>query len=776
MALKSWVLREPVEVPAAVLEAAGGSQLVSQVLARRGILTGGEARAFLDPRASTRPALEELPGLARGVELVEAAVRGGRQICVWGDFDVDGQTSTTILVSCLREAGGRVSYHIPVRSQENHGIGLAALEKELDGGAQLLLTCDTGSGAFDAVEYAHSRSVPVVITDHHELPDRLPEAEAIVTPRGLPPHHPFASLPGAGVAYLFAEALLGRFGREGEASSYQDLAAMGIIADLAELRGEARRLAQLGLWTLRESLRPGLAQVMELAGVESSRITEEHVAYLLAPRLNALGRLSDANPAVELLTTLDPVRARILAQQVEALNARRKLMTDQVYAAALAMIDRDPSLLDHPALVLAHPAWPGGIVGIVASRLVERFERPVVLLVSPPGELARGSARSVAGCDITRAIASQAGLLAGYGGHPMAAGLSLDPGKISEFQRGLDRSVAGQLAAAGPPPGIKIEADLPLETLTLESVADLERLAPFGPGNPPLIFRCRNLAVRAQSPLGRGGEHRLVTVENERGAAQRVIWWQGGGEPVPEGRFDLAYTPRTSNFRGKPEIQIEWVDGRQGEAIEVRDFSKGRKIRQVDLRRDPRAEEEIRSWAARGRAQVWREGAAAAGMPGETREELVPATALVIWTAPPSQLLLEEAIRKVRPLEIAWVCREPGPSSPAEFTALLTGMVKYALRASTGKLSIPRLAAATAQREEAVLIGLEAIASQGRVTILSASGPEWQVAAGGSPDPAMGKLARERLGELLAETRAYRKFLLLAGLDRLEIEELPAAR
>ena len=421
-----------------------------------------------------------------------------------------------------------------MRARESHGVNIPYLQQVIDQGARLVLTCDTGITAHEAVDYARQRGAEVLVTDHHELPPSLPAARAIVNPRLLPPGHPLSTLPGVGVAYKLAEALYERFGRPECSQDALDLVALGIVADVALLHGDARYLLQRGLDVLRQAQRLGLQAMLELAELAPANLTEEHIGFVLGPRLNALGRLSDANVAVEFFTTRDLARARVIAQQLEGLNAERQLKTSQVYQAALSLIAQDPDLLDPAVLVLAHPSWPAGVIGIVASRLVERFQRPVALIAAPPGDLARGSARSVEGVNITAAIAAQAGLLSGFGGHPMAAGFSLEAGRIPEFRRGLARAVRLQRGEAPPESLLPIDAYLALPDLTLELVSDLERLAPFGPGNPPLVLATRNLKLLSAAPIGREGEHLAMTVEDEQGNTARVLWWQGAGWEQPE--------------------------------------------------------------------------------------------------------------------------------------------------------------------------------------------------------------------------------------------------
>ncbi|MCK4471434.1 MAG: single-stranded-DNA-specific exonuclease RecJ, partial [Anaerolineae bacterium] len=485
--------------------------------------------------------------------------------------------ATTLLVSTLKELGAAascttvdeaaVTYHIPVRRTESHGLNLPVLKRLIAEGVRLVLTCDTGVTEHEAIAYAQAQGVDMVITDHHDLPSTLPEARAIVNPKMLADAHPLRELPGVGCAYKLAEELYSRASRPGATAQYLDLVALGIVADVAVQIGDTRYLLQRGLEALRHTERLGLRVMMETAELDPARLSEEHIGFVLGPRLNALGRLADANVAVELLTTHDLGRARILATELEGLNARRKLLCNQVFQAAQSQIERDPSLLEHSALVLSHPSWPAGVIGIVASRLAERYHRPTILIAAPPDELGRGSARSIEGCNVTAAIAAQREMLIKFGGHPMAAGLTIDPERIPEFRRALSRTVSEMLPIGagnlhGLRPSLQIDGYLSLGDLSLDLVEDLERLAPFGPGNPPLTLVSRELSLTSHSTVGRTGEHLQLIVEDDEGTDQRVIWWQGAGWPLPQGRFDLAYVVRASDYRGQRDVQVEWVDAR----------------------------------------------------------------------------------------------------------------------------------------------------------------------------------------------------------------------
>lgn len=742
--------------------------LVGQVLLRRGYTTAAEAHAFLDPAAYQSSPPDDLPGMIDAVERITRAIRAKEQICVWGDFDVDGQTSTTVLVQTLQALGARVSFHIPVRGSESHGVNIENLARVIAQGARLIVTCDTGISAAEAVAYARSRGVETVITDHHDLPPELPQAAALVNPKLISSRgHPLASLAGVGVAYKLAEGLANRLEpADFNVESLLDLVALGLVADLAILRGDARYLVQKGLAELRVTKRLGLKIMMELAELAAPNLTEEHIGFALGPRLNAIGRLGDANPVVELLTTSDPVRARVLAAQLEGLNIRRKMLCDQVHQAAEAQLRANPELLTQAAIVLGHPAWPGGVVGIVASRLVERYQKPAILLSTPTGEAARGSARSIEGVNITAAIAQQKDLLLSYGGHPMAAGLALAAEKLPEFRRRLSKSVEAMLTESGEREGlIEIDAWLSLNEAGLDLAGQLESLAPFGPGNPKLVLASRDLEIKSATPLGKNNEHLKLSVADRQGTSAQVIWWDGGSETPPYGRFDLAYTLRASDWRGEKRAQLELVDFHELDAEKVE--LKTRKLEVLDYRNRENPLETLRTEFSGPHVVCWAEGEHKKAVGGRDRNELMPARTLVLWSIPPSTRELKAALEKVQPERAVVFGLDPGNGTPRTFVDRLAGLVKFIINRRAGQTTVAELAAATAQSENAARSGLEWLSAQAQITARIDTNGDVRLTAGGQVDPLMAELAQARLAALLEESRAYR--LLFRGADTLNL-------
>jgi single-stranded-DNA-specific exonuclease len=607
----------------------------------------------------------------------------------------------------------------------------------------------------------------VIVTDHHDLPSTLPEPYAIVNPKMLPADHPLRELPGVGCAYKLSEELYRRAGRPEDTAQYLDLVALGIVADVAVQIGDTRYLLQRGLEALRHTGRVGLQVMMEIAELNPDWLTEEHIGFVLGPRLNALGRLADANVAVELLTTHDLGRVRILATELEGLNAHRKLLTDQVFQAAQAQIERDPSLLEDGALVLNHRSWPAGVIGIVASRLAERHGRPTVLIATPPGELGRGSARSVEGCNITAAIAAHGEMLASFGGHPMAAGLSIDPERIPEFRRALSRTVLETLGEVEEKVGLLIAGYLSLADLSLGLVEELERLAPFGPGNPPLILASKGLSLQSHTPVGRNDEHLQLIVEDEEGTAQKVIWWQWAGWPLPQGLFDLAYVVRASDYRGQRDVQVEWMDARPIEVPDVVLRPERPVIEVMDYRRVPNFRSLLERLREQEDLQIWSEAGAKAEVGGRDRYELSASKALVIWTTPPGPRELQAALDRVSPETVYLFGVDPGLDRPEEFLKRLTGLVRYALNSREGRAKVSALAAATAQREVTVRAGIAWLSARGHLAVRAEDGNELRLAKG--PQSASAELAQvtAQVKALLEETAASRTHFARADKETL---------
>ena len=753
-----WLDPHPVNIPAS-FSALGLHPLVAQTLIRRGVLTPDSVSAFLHPdEIPSTP----FPNIEHATEIINEAIRNNDMICVWGDFDVDGQTSTALLVQTLQMLGANVVYYIPIRGKESHGVHIESLKPIIDNGAKLIITCDTGITAHEAIDYANSRGVEVVVTDHHDLGETLPNAKAIINPKLLPSAHPLVNLAGVGVAYKLAEALLAVSDQQSALSdSLLDLVALGLIADVALLKGETRSLAQKGIQALRNTKRLGLKVSAELSSTNLESLTEETIGFTFAPRLNALGRLSDANPAVELLLTQDPARARVLAAQIEGLNAQRRLLTSQVTEAAEAQLRQHPELLTEPAIVLSHPNWPGGVVGIVANRLVDRYHKPTLLLTESEDDILRGSARSVEGLHITEAITANKDLLMSFGGHPMAAGVSLQKDNLSAFRKGLGKAIEKQLGEIiRKEPTLQIDAWLELDQLNLELADALETLAPFGAGNPALTLATRDVKLKSVSTLGKAKEHLSLKVEDESGNTQSILWWSGAGEELPEtgSKFDIAYSLRASTFRGQKQVALQFEEFRitEEKLVEVQK----QKLEIEDLRLNVSTFERFNV-----ETLIWAEGKDKAK--GKSRFDLTKSDELVIYTSPPSLADLRVALEVVKPKKVYVFGVSPISQKADEFLSQLAGMAKYAINNKGGKVSIKELVVATAQRESVIRIGLEWLAAGGHVAV-SGEGEAVLLSTGnGEVNQYAQKELYVAVKGILQEIVAYREYFARANLETL---------
>jgi single-stranded-DNA-specific exonuclease len=806
---KAWTLRSPVS-PSQDLIATAGHPLVAQILAQRGFDTPAKARAFLDPTWYSPAPPTALCGVAEAAQLLHEAIRREQKILVWGDFDVDGQTSTSLLVAALQKLAGfeRVRFHVPNRFTESHGIRLPKLQEKLADPTfrpDLLITCDTGITDGEGVAYAKAQGLTVVITDHHDLPKEILDfgfwisetgsyaaaiqtlkskiqnpypvllADAIVNPKLQPAGDPLRTLPGVGVAYKLIQQLYTLAGRGGEETEFLDLVALGIVADVAEQVHDARYLLQLGLEKLRTTKRMGLLALMEIARLNPQTVTADSIGFQLGPRMNALGRLEDATVAVELLTTREIIRASQLAARMERLNQERRLLTSQITKAALEMIEREPHLLDFNALVLAHPAWHAGIVGIVASRLVEEFGKPAVLLISEPGQPARGSARSIPGVDIGGAIAACSHLLLTHGGHPGAAGVSLLPENIDRFRRELDRQIELHRDEATPT-GLFIDAEASLAELSLTTAEALGRLGPFGNGNPTPQFLSRALTVSDDRRLGADGAHRKLTVQSADGVRQSVIWFHGGDAELPAGPIDLVYTLGINEYRGERTLQLGFVAVRAAEVdtAAIAQPLTARTLPIHDLRHGenttlPPADQAL--WYAEGLLLNNGHGEIAFA-PRTAFDRADKARPLVLWSIPPSPQVLQWLVETAAPSSIYLCGRPTGEDTVQGVLRAVGGMCKYAL-AHDGLLNLARMAARLGVTEAIIRTALLWLERRGLVTLA-----EWEPAntatdsirigpAGGARQDHEAELLQAQLEEQLAEVRAYRRYFLRARVSEL---------
>ena len=560
MKYKQWNIAPGDPAARRTMEAAGVSPLAAMALCARGLDTPEKARAFLDAGLDRLADPLLMRDMDRAAARVRLALDRGEALAVYGDYDVDGITSTCLLTDFLRREGGTVIPYIPDRMEEGYGVNREALAALRARGVGLVVTVDCGITAVEETEYAASLGLELVITDHHECKSTLPDAAAVVDPRRADCPYPFKCLAGVGVALKLVLALGGLSRREELLERYADLAAIGTVADVMSLTGENRTIVRLGLAALARTERPGLRALLREAGMEGKTLTAMSVGYTLAPRINASGRMGCAGLAGELFLTDDPARGEELARQLCQLNRERQAIEGEIYAQCEAMAQAMPRQRRY-ALVLSGEHWHQGVVGIVASRLAEKYACPTFMICLQDGR-GKGSCRSYAGFNLFAALERCAPLLEGFGGHELAAGFTIREDNIPAFAQAMNEYVRD--LTGGEEMISVLDVDGEVEDpgqLTLENVEGLDLLEPFGSGNPRPVFSLSGCTVTAVSQVGGGRHLKLKLSTGGRGFDAIFFSATSAGTGISAGdRVDAAFTPQVNEYRGWRNVQLQLCD------------------------------------------------------------------------------------------------------------------------------------------------------------------------------------------------------------------------
>lgn len=546
-----------------ILRRSGLDPVLAQVLWARGIDTPDKIQAFLTAEHAPLGDPMDMADMDAAVARISRAIQAGERIRVYGDFDVDGVTSAALLVSVLRDLGAHAEHYIPDRFTEGYGLNDDALDRIHGEGYSLCIAVDCGVRSVDEVRRAQGQGLDMVIIDHHTAPEVLPPAIAVVDPKRADSAYAFRELAGVGVTYQLCRALCaairerpaGRRTAE-ELDSYLDLVALGTVADIVPLEGENRTLARRGLEQLRRTTRPGLLALMEQAGVKAERVGSIDIAFRLAPRLNASGRMEHAEASYALLMAHDPDEARERAALLGALNDERQHRLETQTAIARAWVESQPLA---PILIVEGPDYHEGIVGLIASRLREEYYRPtLVLRRDEETGMARGSARSVEGFHITRALDACSGLLTRYGGHAQAAGFLLDAGNLPAFRERLLAYAEEHLDEATLTPRLLVDAIVPLRLLSANTVRELERLEPFGRENPEPVLASRAVEIVSIQAVGQEGKHLRLSVRQDGVTLPCIAFRQGElAQRYAVGQLvDLVYSPSLNEWQGTTSLQL----------------------------------------------------------------------------------------------------------------------------------------------------------------------------------------------------------------------------
>jgi single-stranded-DNA-specific exonuclease len=541
---------------------------IARILLFRGIDDYDKAKAYF------RPSLESLhdPFLMGGMEVATTriidGIRNGEKIFVFGDYDVDGTNGASMLYLFLREMGAEVEYYTPDRIKEGYGISRQGIDRAKDTGIKIFLAVDCGITAVDQVEYANGLGLDVIICDHHEPGETLPASLAVLDPLIQGDPYPFKSLCGCGVGFKLIQAVARRMGKESAAFSYLDFVTLASTADIVPLVDENRILTRLGLEAINSQPRPGIRALIDVAGLKPGQITTGQIVFVLAPRINAVGRLGDAMRAVKLLTCTDPDEAMQLARVLEEENRNRRKIDEDTFAEAQLIAESLFDLETDSALVLHEEHWHPGVVGIVASRMVEKYYKPSIMMATVDG-VAKGSARSISGFDVYQALKRCEETIIQFGGHKYAAGLTVELARLDEFRAAFNQAVREMMTEELRTPELKIEVEISLTDVTPRFMRILREFAPFGPGNMRPVFLARHLEV-VGSPRIVGKNHLRFKVRQNGTIIDAIGFGLGDLLPrVPTGRRDLEcvftveendWSPQPGPRQGDPVPQLKIKD------------------------------------------------------------------------------------------------------------------------------------------------------------------------------------------------------------------------
>ncbi|MEG6522268.1 single-stranded-DNA-specific exonuclease RecJ [Desulfotomaculum sp. 1211_IL3151] len=557
---KKWHVRTPNPALQQILSMELGiSKILAQLLINRGIYTVDQAKAFLGSELDQMFSPWLMQDMEKAVKRILTAREKGEPILVYGDYDVDGITGTTVLVLALRRLGCQVEYFIPHRLEEGYGLNKEALERAAERGIGLVVTVDCGISGVEEVAVAQALGVDIVITDHHEPPLQLPAALAVLDPKREDCSYPFKELAGVGVALkliqgLFEQAGLGQQDWE----KYIDLVCLGTVADIVPLQGENRILVKYGLPQISSGKRPGLQALIKVSGIRSEVLGTRELGFGLAPRLNAAGRMGDAGLGVELLLAEDSLMADNIAEELNRGNQERQQVESKVLAEALALLEADPELAQSKVLVLASENWHPGVIGIVASRLVDRFYRPTFMISLEAGR-GKGSARSIAGFNLYQAMVKCQDHLEQFGGHAMAAGFSIQEEKITDFREAVNRFADEALTEEHLTPNLDLDALINLTELSMDTVQELNQLSPLGHCNPgPMLGCCQATVVNCRE-VGKNGGHLKMRVREKQTIFDGIGFNLASYSEMlaANDTVDMAFVPSINVWNGRSSVQLE---------------------------------------------------------------------------------------------------------------------------------------------------------------------------------------------------------------------------
>lgn len=803
---KEWKFPAELEIEKSIVEAADGSEVLAKLLVRRGLRTPADIRAFLDPSQYEPTPPEALPDMGRAVTRVMQAIENKEKITVYGDYDVDGVTATAVMYTTLRDLGADVDFYIPTRS-EGYGLNLKAVSVLASKHrTKLIITCDCGISNFSEINFARSLGVETIVVDHHTMPELLPPAAAILHPKQLAEDHKLYHLPGVGVAYKLAEALLIHNNRTDDIDKLLDYVTLGMIADMVPLTQECRYLVQVGMPRLVRSERAGIRALLAQVAGRSSEGTDL-VGFGLAPRINAVGRLSDANLAVKLMVTDDEDEAGKLANQLELENARRQELCEQIFNAADQVAAQCMQSGDR-ALAIYDAKWHHGVVGIVASRLVEKYHCPVFIGELDTDEgIVKGSARGIPGIDLYEVLKANEHLALKWGGHKMAAGFSVEAAKADVFCKSLVETCNRMLAEASMRPTLEVDLVVEPSEVNMDLAQTLTRLAPFGMANKKPVIALKGAECASTRTLGKEAKHHKLLVSSDGGHRFECVMWNSRGRIPFDGQsVDIAFAPELNTYNGTTRLQLVLADWRDpSQPTPVMNFAPPANVPPAGA--PPAVPVTVQSFAPESEQSapqlVWKDlrnhgtpesllqaavrklgdavsifAEAAPKIDGITfvdRAALSPIANLVFWQYPPGMQAFKTILASAKPRTIYFVGGITAPEEDAgAFLRKILGIVRFAVNQRDGQAEAEKVAAALSTSKVCVALALTVLKKIEVIDWFSEDGLVYLDMLGQPSGKAEDVPEYKQLVQCLREVVEFRQWCQSATIDAIQLALGPA--
>lgn len=756
MNVKVNILNNNITIPPGIIKAAGGDELIARIFFNRGYTDPQVVSQMLDESTYIPVTPSDFSDMDKVVERIAKAIEGRETIAVYGDYDVDGVTSTASLMQCLAMLGSKAIYHVPDRFTEGYGMNSDVIRTFPDRGVSLIITCDCGISNHNEISIARSLGMDVIVTDHHSLPDTLPEAYAILNPKLLPEGHRARNLSGCGMVYFLILALLKRFNREEQADLFLDLLAMSLIADVVSLNGENRYLLKKSLPALFDTQRAGLRKLCDIINKDYRLKTTEDVAFQIAPRINAAGRMESARLPVQLCLTDDAEEAEKIAQRIDELNGERKRLQQEIIEQAEVLAEEKRN---KTVLVLFNEYWHHGIIGIAAGKLCETFRKPVILLsLKEDGKTVVGSARSVRGINIYELLKVCSSRLLKFGGHELAAGLSLSIDELAQFTREIE-AAAEEKYFIRDSVQVDVDCEMGLELVNESLYYRLEAAGPYGEGFEAPVFLTRGLKVLSDRKTVRN--HHIMVLAGENNSRIPAVKWSGEDENL-EGRvFDVVYNIGMNTYRNNSRLQLT-VNYLIEAGSNNSSVFEGQLI-------DGRSENIELLLGKYESAVVFYEGLASRCPVGDTinRYEGTKAKNLILLSLPVNSNVFREITALANPDRLIINFSILPDYSFKGFLSNLTGVLKHVIKAMDGRVSLEYLSIRLCVEESLIIAAVKYLDALGLLDYsINPDDRCLYISMASKPQKRTVHSLEKSLRNALMEKNAYKEFV-----QKLEIEQ-----